>query len=82
MTTTQTPSDLVLTKVAAKSSKAEASYQGHPNGSEKCGNCNMYIPLHSSCTAVEGQVSHNGWCRYFEPTTGRSSAPWRNKLGE
>jgi hypothetical protein len=83
MTTTQTPPDLTLTttKGAGKSSKVEANYRDRPSGANSCAVCTMFRPP-SSCTAVEGAVQPTGWCRYFEAKTGKSSTPWRNKLGD
>jgi hypothetical protein len=81
MTTTQTPSDLVLTKGLAQSSKAEAGYQDRPSGANSCAVCTMFRPPHS-CSSVSGTVSPTGWCRYFEAKAGGSATPWRNKLGE
>lgn len=60
----------------SKSTKHEASYQdvphvafGDSNGLTKvweyCQLCTMFRPP-NSCTAVNGDISQRGWCRYFE----------------
>lgn len=48
-----------------KSSKAEAKYQGHPKGNQCCEHCTMWLAP-SGCTAVEGRVSKEGWCKFYE----------------
>jgi len=53
----------------AKSSKEEAEYQGHPNGAARCADCSMFVRP-SGCTAVEGRISPNGWCIYYERKEG------------
>ena len=47
-------------------SKEYASYQRTPaeNG-DHCGACSMFRSP-TSCTLVDGEVSRQGWCRFFE----------------
>ena len=45
-----------------KSSQAQAQYQGHPKGDQKCGNCLNFVAGSNTCKVVEGSVSPNGWC--------------------
>ena len=47
-----------------KQTKAEARYQDHPNGSQRCGLCANFVPP-NDCRVIEGPVMENGWCRNF-----------------
>lgn len=49
----------------AKSSKDTAEYQDQPKAGDHCSLCSMWVPP-SSCTAVVGEISAQGWCKYFE----------------
>ncbi len=49
----------------ALASKQTAQYQSHPNGGQHCQICTMFRSPHS-CTAVAGEISPQGYCRYFE----------------
>lgn len=44
-------------------SKATAHYQYHPNGAQRCGVCVHFRA--GRCEIVAGQISPDGWCRYF-----------------
>jgi hypothetical protein len=48
-----------------KKSKAEAIYVKHPVNGDECGDCTMFRAP-GNCTAVEGTISPNGHCKYFE----------------
>lgn len=52
------------TKVQGNSPQAEAQYQDHPSGLERCGVCKHFIPL-SGCEIVAAPVQSNGWCKYY-----------------
>ena len=45
--------------------KAEAQYQAHPSGLERCGVCKHFIPL-TGCEIVAAPVQANGWCKYYK----------------
>lgn len=49
----------------SKSTKEEAHYRDHPNGKEHCLKCTMFRQPHT-CTAVQGIISQNGWCKFYE----------------
>lgn len=51
-------------KVQGKTPQAEAQYQNHPSGLERCGVCKHFIPL-SGCEIVAAPVESNGWCRFY-----------------
>lgn len=51
--------------MAKKASKEDAHYQSFPRGIQCCARCTMFRPPHD-CTAVEGDVSRDGWCKFFE----------------
>lgn len=48
-----------------KVSKATAHYRMSTNPKRKCEICTMFRPPHD-CTAVEGEISAQGVCDYFE----------------
>jgi hypothetical protein len=47
-----------------KVSQANAKYQSHPNGQQRCDICQLFRPP-SSCQIVAGTISPNGWCQFF-----------------
>ena len=51
-------------KVQGNASQAEAQYQDHPSGLERCGVCKHFIPL-TGCEIVAAPVQANGWCKYY-----------------
>ena len=53
------------TKVQGQAPKAEAQYQEHPSGLERCGTCKHFIPL-TGCEIVAAPVQANGWCKYYK----------------
>ena len=52
------------TKVQGNASQAEAQYQSHPSGLERCGVCKHFIAL-TGCEVVAAPVQANGWCKYY-----------------
>jgi len=49
---------------AKKMTQAAAAYQATPNGIYSCGQCTLFVAP-SSCKAVEGEISSDGWCKAF-----------------
>jgi hypothetical protein len=49
-----------------KVSKELAKYQDSPNEGHKCSDC-TFFEAPSSCKAVDGEISPNGWCQLFTP---------------
>ncbi len=47
-----------------KGTKAEAGYQPNPKNGQKCINCTMWRDP-NKCTAVAGNISPNGWCKWY-----------------
>jgi hypothetical protein len=45
--------------------KAVARYQNAPNGRQRCGRCVHFVPP-GRCEIVAGEISPQGWCRFFE----------------
>ena len=43
-----------------KQTKAEARYQDHPKGTQRCGLCANFIPP-NDCRVIQGPVSDDGW---------------------
>jgi hypothetical protein len=50
--------------------KRVAHYQYHPNGPQHCGACVHFRPP-GRCEIVAGQISADGWCRYFRSARAR-----------
>jgi len=48
-----------------KESKNEAQYVDRASGNQKCSNCTHFVPP-NSCHTVEGTISPDGWCKYYE----------------
>ena len=48
----------------AKMTQKAAGYQPSPKGDQKCSGCALF-KAPDSCTFVDGQVSADGWCRFF-----------------
>ena len=51
-------------KVQGSMPQAQAQYQDHPSGLERCGVCKHFIP-NSGCEIVAAPVQANGWCRLY-----------------
>ena len=51
-------------KVQGAMPQAQAQYQDHPSGLERCGVCKHFIPG-SGCEIVAAPVQANGWCRLY-----------------
>lgn len=51
-------------KVQGKMPQAEAQYQPHPSGLERCGICKHFIPT-TGCEIVAAPVEANGWCKFY-----------------
>jgi hypothetical protein len=45
--------------------KTFASYQDRPNGRQRCGGCKHFLQP-NRCEIVDGGISPQGWCRYFQ----------------
>jgi hypothetical protein len=48
-----------------KVSPATALYQDRPKGGFSCAACALFRPP-SSCVVVAGEISPNGWCKFFD----------------
>jgi hypothetical protein len=62
-------------RAAGGVAKANAHYQDHPNGANRCGKCNYFLPGADfngpgSCKVVAGSISPTGWCTLFAPRRG------------
>ena len=49
-----------------KVAKAIAQYQEQPKGEQKCVNCANFIGESRTCKVVEGAISPDGWCIYWQ----------------
>ena len=47
-----------------KKSQADVAYQDTPHGSERCDNCEPFIPP-DQCRTVVGPVKASGWCKIY-----------------
>ena len=48
-----------------KLSQTEAEYQSQPKNGLTCAACSLFRKP-SSCEVVEGDISPNGWCKFFD----------------
>jgi hypothetical protein len=55
----------VTARAQRRMSKAAAAYQDHPQGHFNCAICSQFRPPHN-CLIVEGDISPNGWCKFFD----------------
>jgi hypothetical protein len=51
-------------RAADKISQTAAAYQTIPKNGAQCDICALFMPP-ISCTLVEGNISTQGWCKYF-----------------
>ena len=49
-----------------KMSRNVVAYQDHPEGDKRCGKCAQFQPP-NACKIVEGQISPDGYCKFFVP---------------
>ena len=48
-----------------KMSQTDAEYQDRPKNGLSCAACTLFRKPHS-CEIVEGDISPNGWCKFFD----------------
>jgi hypothetical protein len=48
-----------------KMSQADANYQDQPKEGLSCAACSLFRAPRS-CEVVQGEISPNGWCRFFD----------------
>ncbi len=60
--------------MAYRSTKDEADYCGHAVDGHTCRTCLMFRPPRS-CTAVEGKISPDGYCDYWEDAYAKMDQP-------
>ena len=48
-----------------KMSKGEARYQDTPKDGHICAECALFLLPHS-CRVVDGEISRDGWCKFFD----------------
>ena len=48
-----------------KMSQGDAEYQEQPKNGLTCAACSLFRPPRS-CEVVAGDISPNGWCRFFD----------------
>lgn len=46
--------------------KSVARYQSSPNQGRRCGGCSHFLRP-NACEIVAGEISPDGWCRFYEP---------------
>ena len=51
-------------RTANQISQAAAAYQPIPKNGAQCDICKLFLPP-ISCTLVAGNISTQGWCKYF-----------------
>ena len=60
---------LPLKPAAAKMSQPSVAYQDTPKGDQKCSNCSLFQEP-NGCTLVDGNISPEGWCRFWVKKAG------------
>ena len=60
---------LPLKEAAAKMSQPSVAYQDSPKGDQKCSNCSLFQEP-SACTLVDGNISPEGWCKFWVKKAG------------
>jgi hypothetical protein len=48
-----------------KMSQTDAEYQDRPKSGLTCAACTLFRPPRS-CEVVQGDISPNGWCKFFD----------------
>lgn len=48
----------------AKMTLQASGYQASPKGDQNCAGCSLFKSP-SSCILVDGNISPNGWCRFY-----------------
>jgi hypothetical protein len=48
-----------------KMGQADAEYQDRPKSGLTCAACTLFRPPRS-CEVVQGDISPNGWCKFFD----------------
>jgi hypothetical protein len=56
---------VATTMAQQKMSQAEAEYQNRPKSGLACAACTLFRPPRS-CQVVAGDISPNGWCKFFD----------------
>ncbi|HSC17946.1 MAG TPA: hypothetical protein VLC74_03435 [Rhizomicrobium sp.] len=57
-----------LSPADAKMSYQASGYQPTPKGDQNCAGCSLF-KTPSSCILVDGNISPNGWCRFYRKKT-------------
>jgi hypothetical protein len=60
---------LPLKEAAAKMSQPSVAYQDSPKGDQKCSNCSLFQEP-NACTLVDGNISPEGWCKFWVKKAG------------
>ncbi|TIL81915.1 MAG: twin-arginine translocation signal domain-containing protein [Mesorhizobium sp.] len=50
----------------ARGAGTTALYQNSPNKGRRCGGCKHFLEP-NACEIVAGEISPDGWCRFYEP---------------
>jgi hypothetical protein len=52
-------------RAQSKMSQGDAEYQDSPKTGLTCAACTLFRPPRS-CEVVQGDISPNGWCKFFD----------------
>ena len=52
-------------RAEAKTSQNAAQYQDTPKGDKSCSGCTLFLADDNACRIVEGEISPNGYCRFW-----------------
>jgi len=60
---------LPLKQAVAKMNQKSVAYQDTPKDDQKCSNCSLFQEP-NACTLVDGEISPEGWCRFWVKKAG------------
>ena len=60
---------LPLKQAVAKMNQKSVAYQDTPKDDQKCSNCSLFQEP-NACTLVDGDISPEGWCKFWVKKAG------------
>ena len=63
---------IVASDPAAATSKSAAAYQSSPKGGQRCSGCRFFSAYSRTCQLVDGEISPNGWCKFYRAPRSQS----------
>jgi len=60
---------LPVKQAVAKMNQKSVAYQDTPKDDQKCSNCSLFQEP-NACTLVDGEISPEGWCKFWVKKAG------------